>query len=169
MPAEPVSTLPWVEGENKYEGTSEEVPVGEHVEKMLKEEQSMMMWKSLFTPALIGTYAIAGLYIGRAASGSSSRLSLGTVARVAGSSAVSAYAAPMLSNYVVCPSSASRPLVEAGISSAVSWAILAGTTGAEGATRFVPVQLISYGAGVFMAPTVKTWVKNAMSPTESAQ
>jgi hypothetical protein len=162
MPAAEPDTTPWVEEENTYESSPDspdEVIVGEEAEKKMKEESMKMMWKALFAPALIGTYAIVGLYIGRAASGSTSRLPLGTVALVAGSSAASAYAAPMLSKFVVCPSSASRPLVEAGISSAVSWTILAGATGAESATRFVPVQLLSYGAGIYMAPKVKRWLK----------
>jgi hypothetical protein len=106
----------------------------------------------LITPALIGGYAVIGVYVGRNALGSRGELSWSSIALVAGTSAASAYAAPFLSQMVVCPRSPSAPLVEAAISSAISWQLLAMTTGAQSATMFVPVQLGAHIAGKYIAP-----------------
>ena len=107
---------------------------------------------SLVTPALVGGYAVVGVYIGRSMLGVKGTLPLTTMALVAGTSAASAYAAPYLTQMVMCPRSPSAPLVEAAISSAISWQLLALTSGAQSATMFVPIQLGAYVAGKFIAP-----------------
>lgn len=128
-----------------------------------------MLWK-LFTPVLIGSYAVAGLYIGRALTGSTGKLGMKTVGLVAGSSAVSAYTAPwVLDFFGVCPNSANAPLYEAAVSSAISYQILMFTSGTESAIRFIPVQLLAHVSGNYMSPEVKKWLKSMKSSdTETA-
>ena len=106
----------------------------------------------LFTPVLIGGYAVIGLYIGRNMFGSKGTLPWSSIALVAGTSAASAYAASYVTPMVVCPRSPSAPLVEAAISSAISWQLLAFSSGTESAMRFVPVQLGAHIAGKYIAP-----------------
>lgn len=130
-------------------------------ESLYVDGNKRMMAKKLFTPTLIGLYSIAGLYIGRALSGTSRSLPLSTVALVASTSAASALVAPMLSPFVVCPNSASAPLVDAAISSAISFELIMLSSSTEDAVRFIPVQMLSYIGGVFMAPKVKSWLRKS--------
>lgn len=164
--SEPVTTMPIYDtadavGEKSDDADDWDVPpkAFDSSDDSLYATDSSRMAKKLFTPALIGLYAVAGVYIGRAFSGTRSNLPLSTVALVAGSSAASAYAAPMLSPFLVCPNSASAPLVEAAISSAISFELVMLASSMDDATRFIPVQLISYVGGVFMAPKVKKWLR----------
>ncbi len=150
------SSLPWyamgkdmeepeVQG---YDGTDESLYSGDKSTS-----------KMLFTPALVGMYAVAGLYIGRVLTGSVGAIPLSTVAMVGASSAASAAVAPTLSSFLVCPNSATAPLVEAAISTAISYELIMLASSSEDAVRFIPVQLVSYVGGVLMAPKVKEWIQ----------
>lgn len=157
-------STPWIEAQTATPGDNDKVVVNEEGDLVIEKSGKAMSY--FFTPVLIGSYAVAGLYIGRALTGSTGKLGLRTVGLVAGSSAVSAYVAPMLVKYITCPQSDSAPLYEAAISSAMSWQILMLTSGTESATRFIPVQLLAHVSGSYMSPKVKAWLKKMKSDKE---
>ncbi len=110
--------------------------------------------KMLMTPAIIGAYAVAGIYVARAFRGTQTPIDLGTVAAVAGTSVVAAVIAPKVLPKVTCPKSESAPLIEAVISSALTYGMISALSGSTNASMFVPVQFGSHLAG--------TWVSNYM-------
>ena len=98
----------------------------------------------LTVPALVGIYAIAGLYIQRAMRGSSSPLHLENVLVVGGTSAVAAVVAPMLTKPWLCPYRPLTPIANAAVSSALAYLLMrVESVDADGAAMFIPVQMIS--------------------------
>ncbi len=124
----------------------------------------------MLVPLLVGAYSVAGLYLGRALrGGSSSALTLEQVLLVGGTSAAAAAVAPMITHRVMCPWSASTPLVNAGVSSAIVWAALrAETFNNDSALMFVPVQMGSSLLAEYVAyeMTKMKRKKNAISSEE---
>jgi len=124
----------------------------------------------MLVPLLVGAYSVAGLYLGRALRGSgSSPLTLEQVLVVGGTSAAAAAVAPMITHRMMCPWSATTPLVNAGVSSALVWAALrAETFSEESAFMFVPVQMGSSLLADYVAHEMSKMKrhKNAISSEE---
>ena len=95
-------------------------------------------------PALVGVYAIAGLYIQRAMRGSSAPLQLENVLLVGGTSAVAAVVTPFITSPFICPYKPLSSFVDAGVSSGLVYSLmrLEGVD-MDGAAMFVPVQVLS--------------------------
>ena len=97
-----------------------------------------------YEPALVGAYAVAGIFIMRTVRGTSSPPDWMQIAVVAGTSAAAAALAPMGVKFITCPKSDSAPLVEAGISTALSWGMLGSVSSFDDAAMFAPIQLGSH-------------------------
>ena len=95
-------------------------------------------------PALVGVYAIAGLYIQRALRGSSAPLLFENVLMVGGTSAVAAAVTPFVTSPFICPRKPLAPFIDAGVSSGLVYGLmrLEGVD-ADGAAMFLPVQVLS--------------------------
>jgi hypothetical protein len=95
-------------------------------------------------PALVGVYAIAGLYIQRAMRGSSAPLQLENVLLVGGTSAVAAAVTPFITSPFICPYKPLTPFVDAGVSSALVYGLMRlENVDMDGAAMFLPVQVLS--------------------------
>jgi hypothetical protein len=95
-------------------------------------------------PALVGAYAVAGLFIQRALRGSSTPLQVEQVALIAGTSAVAAFSTPFLTRPFMCPYRPMAPFVDATVSSGLMYSLLRlESVDSEGAAMFLPVQLLS--------------------------
>ena len=118
--------------------------------------------EQLTVPLLTGAYSVIGLYLGRAASNSTSSIGLGQVLLVGGTSAVAAAVSPMMSKILISPQSPIAPLLDAGLSSAMTWgALRLERVDADSAAMFVPVTLASY--------LLARVVKDAMWPLNKQQ
>ena len=123
--------------------------------------------QQFMTPALIGAYAVAGVLAGRAIRGTQTT-DMNQLLLIFASSSASAYLAPMAVPYVICPKADSAPLVEAVISSAISWEAIMLASGSQNATMFAPVQLVAHVAGVWMASKYKSMKKEPDVTPEKA-
>ena len=95
-------------------------------------------------PALVGAYAVAGLYIQRGLRGSTTPLHVEHVALIAGTSAVAAFVTPFITRPFVCPYRPMAPFADATVSSGLVYSLLRlESVDAEGAAMFIPVQLLS--------------------------
>jgi hypothetical protein len=95
-------------------------------------------------PALVGAYAIAGLFIQRAMRGSSTSLQFDQVLLVGGTSAVAAAVTPYVTSSFICPQKPLAPVVDAAVSSGLVYGLMRlENVDMEGASMFVPVQLLS--------------------------
>ena len=98
----------------------------------------------MYVPALVGAYAVGGLFLGRALRSSSSAITFEQILLVGGTSAAAAAVSPMITQSLMSEWSPSTPIVNAGISSALSWAAFrAEGFDADSAAMFVPVQIAS--------------------------
>jgi hypothetical protein len=95
-------------------------------------------------PALVGVYAIAGLFVQRTLRGSSAPLQFENVLLVGGTSAVAAAVTPFLTSPFICPYKPMSSFVDAGVSSGLVYGLmrLEGVD-MDGAAMFVPVQILS--------------------------
>ena len=99
----------------------------------------------LAVPLLTGTYAVAGLYLGRALSNTQSPLGFGTALMIGGTSAVAAGVSPMVTQMVICRHSPLAPILDAGVSSALTWgALRAESIDPTSAAMFIPLSIGSY-------------------------
>jgi hypothetical protein len=95
-------------------------------------------------PALVGAYAIAGLYIQRTMRGSSSPIQFEQVLLVGGTSAVAAAVTPFITSPFICPYKPMAPLADAAVSSGLVYGLMRlENVDASGAAMFLPVQLLS--------------------------
>ncbi len=112
-------------------------------------------------PALVGAYAVAGLFIQRGLRGSSSPLQFEQVALIAGTSAVAAFATPFITRPFVCPLRPMAPFVDATVSSGLVYGLLRlESVDAEGAAMFLPVQLLSVLLAHQVAPMLRSSKKD---------
>ena len=112
--------------------------------------------KDMLVPALVGTYSVAGLLIGRSLKPMSSPLSFEHLLVVGGTSAAAAYVSPMITHRVMCPWLPTAPLVNAAVSSALLWAALrAESVDPESAAMFVPVQMASSLLAEYVAHEIR--------------
>lgn len=99
----------------------------------------------LAVPLLTGAYAVAGLYLGRALSNTQSPLDFGTAVMIGGTSAVAAGVSPMLTQMVICRHSPLAPILDAGVSSALTYgALRAESIDPTSAAMFIPLSIGSY-------------------------
>ena len=117
-------------------------------------------------PALVGAYAVAGLYIQRGLRGSTTPLQVEQVALIAGTSAVAAFVTPFLTRPFVCPYRPTAPFADAGVSSALVYTLMRlESVDAEGAAMFVPVQLLS----TLLAHHVARLIRSSKKETKSLE
>ena len=112
---------------------------------------------SITKSAYVGGAAVAALYGARWLQGSSGTLSLSSVATIAGVSAATAYVAPNLCAYAMCPHSPGFPIAEAAVSSGLAWGAHSLVFNSNEATMFVPVQLVAYLAGNYVYNYMQGW------------
>ena len=95
-------------------------------------------------PALVGAYAIAGLFIQRSFRGSTSPIQFEQVVLVGGTSAVAAAVTPFFTSQFLCPLKPMAPVLDAAVSSGLVYGLmrLENVDGTE-AAMFLPVQLLS--------------------------
>ena len=110
-------------------------------------EQEQEWWTHWVVPVTIGAYAVAGVYIGRALKNSSDPLPMNKVLMVAGTSIASAALAARALPFVYEKNADAAPLLEAALSTAISWAALNVEMGQESATMFAPIQFIAHFTG----------------------
>jgi hypothetical protein len=98
----------------------------------------------LTVPALVGAYAVAGLFIQRAMRGSTAPLGMEHLLLVGGTAAVSSYVTPMLTSPYICQYRPTTPVVNAAVSSGIAYTLLRiEGVDMDGALMFVPVQVVS--------------------------
>ena len=117
------------------------------MESQLEDGELKQWWEHWIAPATIGAYAVAGLYIGRALRSSSDPLQTNKVLMVAATSVASAAIAARALPFVFEKHADSAPLVEAAMSTAITWAALNVELGSESATMFAPIQFVAHFTG----------------------
>lgn len=106
------------------------------------------------TPAIIGLYSVAGIYIVRALRGSTSPVQVPTLLMVAGTSmAASVTAARVLPSFM-CPKAELAPMLQTGISAGMQWLVLNVVADMETANTMVPVAVVSDVLGNYAASMV---------------
>jgi len=106
------------------------------------------------TPAIIGLYSVAGIYIVRALRGSTSPVQVPTLLLVAGTSmAASVTAARVLPSFM-CPKAELAPMLQTGISAGMQWVVLNVVADMETANTMVPVAVVSDVLGNYAASMV---------------
>ncbi len=106
------------------------------------------------TPAIVGLYAMAGVFIVRALKGATTPVAFPVLAVIAGTAAASSAVASRVLPAVVCPKSDIAPLAQAAISTGLSWVALNVLADMETATTMVPVNLASDVLGTYAAGLV---------------
>jgi hypothetical protein len=118
-------------------------------------DESKPWWTHWVTPLTIGAYAVAGVYIGRALKNSTDSLPLNKVLMVAATSTAAAAIAAKALPHVFEKEADSAPLVEAALSTAITWAAINAEMGRESATMFAPIQFIAHFTGDIAGEMVK--------------
>jgi hypothetical protein len=106
------------------------------------------------TPAIVGVYAMAGVFIVRALKGATTPVAFPVLAVVAGTAAASSAVASRVLPAVVCPKSDIAPLAQAAIATGLSWVALNVLADMDTATTMVPVTLTSDVLGNYAASLV---------------
>jgi hypothetical protein len=110
----------------------------------MEQQQQQQQKNMVLIPALVGAYAVAGLFIQRAMRGSSAPLQFEQVLLVGGTSAVAAAVTPYITSSFICPHKPLAPVVDASVSSGLVYGLMRlESVDMDGAAMFVPIQLLS--------------------------
>ena len=118
--------------------------------------------------AYIGGASLAALYGARWLRGSTEQLPLSTLALVTAVSAGTAYVAPNLCAYAMCPHSPGFPIAEAAVSSGLVFGAHSLVFDTNEAMTFVPVQFVGYLAGNYAYNWMQGWPSGQSAPDDSA-
>ena len=115
------------------------------------------MMKNYKAAVAVGAFSVGGLFIARMLRGSTMPIEMNQILMAAGTSTAAAWAAPYVSNMIICENSDSAPYVETAVSTGLTWPVMyALTRDMATANMYLPVQL---GATLAGNAAVAKWKK----------
>lgn len=107
------------------------------------------------TPAIVGVYALAGLFIVRSMKGAVSPVSTEMLFLVGGTSAAATVLASRILPSVVGPESDIGPLAHSAISAGITWVVMGALSDPESAKTMIPVSFVADLTGNYAASMVQ--------------